>query len=199
MTNIYLETWKAVTPEYVFIRTLLEKILGKDMAQIKIVCVNGWQNLPNVANDIKANTLAGGTNLVVFDADTPANGGGFQTRLQCIQQMLIQEGLTAQIFLFPDNRHDGDLECLLEQLVRDDIHQQFFDCFSDYENCLGSGYVHPNRKAKLYSYVSSQLALSNNQRKKVGRGEWCFDDPNLWDLNRQVLDALKVFFNQWIP
>lgn len=199
MTNIYLETWKAFTPEYVFIRTLLEKTLGKDITQIQLVCVNGWQNLPNVANSLRANTLAGGTNLIVFDADTLANGGGFQNRLQCIQQMIAQNGLNAQVFLFPDNTNDGDLECLLEQLARDDIHRQFFDCFNDYENCLGTAYIHPNRKAKMYSYISSQLALSNNQRKNVGRGEWHFDDPNLWDLNRQALDALKVFFNQWIP
>lgn len=199
MTNIYLETWKPTTPEYVFMRTLLEQCLGKDMSQISLICVNGWHNLPSVANTFRACTMDGGTNLIVFDADYPANGGGFQNRLSYINQVLTQEGLSAEVFLFPNHADDGDFENLLEHLVRNDNHQQFFDCFHDYENCLGANYISPNRKAKLFAYVSSQLHFSNNQRKNVGRGEWQFADATLWNLNEAYLDALKDFLNCWIP
>ncbi len=199
MTNIYLETWKQTTPEYVFIKTLLEKTLLKDMSQIDIICVDGWNNLSRVANTFKACTIGGGTNLIIFDADRMANGGGYQNRLAYIEQVIRQEQLTAEVFLFPDNSSDGDFETLLEHLTQEDIHKTFFDCFRDYEICLGDRYVAPNLKAKLFTYVSSQKQLSNGQRKKIGKGEWCFDNPSLWNMNSSYLDTLKLFLNKWIP
>lgn len=199
MTKIYLETWKSTTPEYVFIKTLLNNVLNKDMSQIDLVCVDGWTNLFKVANTFRACTMDGGTNLIIFDADSASNGGGFQKRLSSLINVLQQENLTAQIFLFPNNSDDGDFETLLERLTQNVTHKAFFDCFHDYETCLGTKYVAPNRKAKLFSYVSSQTHLSNNQRKKVGKGEWCFDDASLWNMDAPYLNALKDFFNKWIP
>ena len=133
------------------------------------------------------------------DADSAANAGGYQNRLDYIEQLIKQENLTAEVFLFPNNKEDGDFETLLEHLVQKSLHHTFFDCFHDYESCLGTNYVAPNRKAKLFSYVSSQRLLSNSQRKNIGKGEWLFDNPALWNMNAPYLDALKNFLNTWIP
>ena len=135
MTKIYLETWKSATPEYVFVRTLLENVLHKDMSQIELVCVDGWNNLPKVVNTFKACTMSGGANLIIFDADSAANAGGYQNRLDYIEQLIKQENLTAEVFLFPNNKEDGDFETLLEHLVQKSLHHTFFDCFHDYESC----------------------------------------------------------------
>lgn len=199
MTNIYLETGKSTTSEFVFIRTLLENVLHKDMSQIKLMCVNGWTNLPKVANSFRVCTMDGGTNLIIFDADSAANGGGHQQRLESLNRVLQQENLTAEIFLFPNNADDGDSENLLERIVQSDNHKVFFDCFHDYETCLGSNYVAPNRKAKLFAYISSQKQLSKKQRDNLGHGEWIFDDDSVWNLNSSYLDALKDFLNCYIP
>lgn len=169
------------------------------MSQIELVCVDGWTNLAKVANSFRACTMSGGTNLIVFDADSQRNGGGFQSRMDYINQVITQESLIAEVFLFPNNADDGDFESLLEKLTQTAGHKVFFDCFHDYETCLGDNYIAPNCKAKLFSYVSSQKLLSNSQRKKLGKGEWLFEDASLWDMNVPYLDALKDFLNHWIP
>lgn len=76
MINIYLETGKKSTSEYVFIEALL-KILDIKKSLFRIECVNGKDNLPNARNTFIANTENGGKNLIIFDADSPQNGGGF--------------------------------------------------------------------------------------------------------------------------
>ena len=86
MTKIFLETGKASTPEYVFVRTLLD-YLQVDRNCYKIECVNGKDNLPNVAPVLLANTNEGGRNLIIFDADSDETGGGYDNRLE--EMMLI--------------------------------------------------------------------------------------------------------------
>lgn len=192
MTKIFLETGKNTTSEYVFVHTVAKR-LGLN---VSLECVNGKDNLKNIVNQLKDNTISGGKNLIVFDADSPQNGGGFNVRQSEIQSFLQKEGIDAQVFLFPDNSSDGDFETLLLQLARKDINQQFFDCFSDYEKCLGSAYFAPDLKAKVYTYVSSQKSLTKAQRDNIGKGEWQFLNPNIWDLDsdalRPLIDFLKL-------
>lgn len=44
MTNIYIETWKQTTPEYVFIKTLLEKTLLKDILKLNCLLMLALRN-----------------------------------------------------------------------------------------------------------------------------------------------------------
>ena len=80
MTRIYLETGKKSTSEYVFMRTLLGS-MGYGSGKVEILCADGKDNLHNLANKMRETILEGkGRNLIVFDADTEANGGGFLKR-----------------------------------------------------------------------------------------------------------------------
>lgn len=194
MIKIFLETGKKTTSEYVFTRTLL-RVLGISESLYQIECVNGKDNLPHAANTFIANTLQGGTNLLIFDADTEQNQGGFAKRKQELTETLQRLGIEAEIFLFPNNQDDGDFETLVEQLTQTERHQRFFDCYGDYENCLGTDYIAPNRKGKLFTYISA-MPMSKTQRDKLGQGEWHFDDPQYWDLNSPALEALKGFLKE---
>lgn len=188
MTRIFIETGSKTTSEYVFIRTLLHH-LGIT-GNFEIITSGGKDNLHNIVNTFIENTMQGGHNLIVFDADTETNGGGFVQRYKELTEKIVALGITTDLFLFPDNKSDGDFETLLLQIAHKDKHQRFFDCFSDYEKCLGEDYVTPNLKGKLHTYISSML-MSKTKRDRLGKGEWQFENPEYWNLASTVLEPLK--------
>ena len=154
MINIYLETGKKTTSEYVFIEALL-KILDIEESLVRIECVNGKDNLPNARNTFIANI-----------------------------------GVEADIFLFPNNRDDGDFETLISQLTQKEKHKRFFDCFEDYERCLGTDYLSPNLKGKLFTYISA-MPMSKTKRDRLGQGQWLFENNDYWNLESEALEPLK--------
>ena len=197
MIHLFLETKHQKTSEYVFMDTLLKKLeLSQD---VKIETINGKDNLANAKNTFFTNTLEGGINLIVFDADTPLNGGGFEGRKKELMDKLKELDIAAEIFLFPNNQDDGCFEDLLLNIALNDKYKSFFDCFGDYEKCLGDDYEHPNLKGKVYTYISSMKSLTNSQRKDLGQGRWLFDNPDYWNLESEYLTPLKDFLSTWIP
>lgn len=192
MIKIFLETGSKTTSEYVFIKTLI-KHLGVEDKVSEIVQVNGKDNLKNSSNAFLTNTLEGGVNLVIFDADSPDNNGGFNVRKEELKGQLDLLNIQADLFLFPDNANDGDFETLLEKIARKDVHQRFFDCFGDYEKCLGNDYQSPNLKGKMFTYISAQKSLSQRERSNLGKGEWLFDNNEYWDLGSPFVEPLKRF------
>ncbi len=199
MTRLFIEAEHEKTSEYVFLDTLIQN-LGFTQEQYTIICVGGKTNLVKAANKFKENTLEGGKNLIVFDADTPATGCGFQTTMQRIRQELQNNGMQADgIFLFPNNADDGIFENLLEQLMQKEIHSRWIDCYNDYETCLGDQYLTPDLKGKLHTYISAQKTLSNTKRKKLGKGQWQFNDTRYWNLDASALQPLKDFLLNNIP
>lgn len=197
MIAIFLETGKDSTPEYVFMKTLLARLgIGND--KFKIFTVDGKDNLENARNHFIQNTLEHGINLIIFDADSPENNGGFDSRKRELENKISELKIEAHIFLFPNNSDDGDFECLLEELARHDLHNRFFDCFNDYETCLGNNYIHPNKKGKLHAYITS-MPMSKTKRDRIGSGNWQFDNNDYWDLNCGYLDSLKNFILKHTP
>ena len=165
MTQIFIEARYEKTSEYVFLNTIIKE-LGFSEAQYKIICVGGNSNLVKAANKFKENTIEGGKNRIIFDADTPATGYGFSATLQRINQELQSNGMQADgIFLFPNNADDGIFENLLEKLMQKKTHEQWLHCYSDYETCLGNHYLTPNLKGKLFTYISAQKTLSSKLPK----------------------------------
>lgn len=191
MINIFLESKNDSTPEYKFVAYLLQ-FLGIDPQLYDIIPLNGKDTLHLAKNQFIQNTVNGGTNLIVFDADTEENNGGYEKRKEELIAKLAELNIVANIFLWPDDSHDGDFETMLESLARKDLHSQFFGCFNDYELCLGHQYIRPNRKGKLHTYVTS-MKLSNKQRRNIGSGDWLFDNKDLWNMDSDNLLPLKSF------
>ena len=194
MTYIFLETGKPATSEAVFIKTLIEN-LGYNISSNKVEFVNGYKNLVNVIPTIKARCAEGGKVIIIFDADSPGNNGGYETRKEEIEEVLGENNAQAELFLFPNNEEDGDFETLLEHLIQKEKHAQMLDCYADYETCLGNDYVHPNLKGKIFTYISA-MKMSSSKRRKLGNGEWMFDNAEYWDLNSDYLKPLKAFLQQ---
>lgn len=97
--------------------------------------------------------------------------------------------------MFPNNEEDGDFETLLEHLMQKTKHAKMLDCYADYEECLGNDYVHPNLKGKIFTYISA-MKMSSSKRRKLGNGEWMFDNAEYWSLESDYLKPLKAFLQQ---
>lgn len=191
MIKIFIEAQRDTTPEYNFISTLLN-VLGIDKDVYKIEPLGGKDNLHNAKNQFLQNSLEGGINLIIFDADYEGNGGGFNRRKNELTDKITDLGIDARLFLWPNNCDDGDFERVLEDVARKDLHKRFFDCFGDYESCLGPDYQTPNRKGKFHTYITA-MKLTAKQRNMIGKGQWLFDNPELWNMNSSALAPLKEF------
>lgn len=175
-------------------KTLIEN-LGYNISSNKVEFVNGYKNLVNVIPTIKARCAEGGKVIIIFDADSLGNNGGYETRKKEIEEVLGENNAQAELFLFPNNEEDGDFETLLEHLIQKEKHTQMLDCYADYETCLGNDYVHPNLKGKIFTYISA-MKMSSSKRRKLGNGEWMFDNAEYWSLESDYLKPLKEFLQQ---
>lgn len=194
MTNIFIESKKKDTPEYVFLETYVKHI-GIPQNTYTIIPVDGKDALYNAVNinKMREAVAEGSSNIIIFDADFNHNNGGYSIRRNDIETKLSQHLVNASIFLFPNNYDDGDFESILENIMQKQKHQRFIDCFSDYEKCLGNDYHTPDRKHRLHTYMFAQKTLTKKQRSELGRGKWLFEDKHFWDIDNAYLKPLKDF------
>ncbi|MCQ2698562.1 hypothetical protein JT253_04630 [Helicobacter pylori] len=105
---------------------------------------------------------------IIFDADIKEENqerdAGFDNKLKHIRKEFKEKGIDfpkEQIFLFPNNQDDGDLETLLLEIAK---HDEFLKCFEGYLECIKSKeYYKPIkniRKSKWHAYLEA-LGLEN--------------------------------------
>lgn len=207
MMNIFIEAKDTKTPEAEFLRAILNR-LDIPVEAYSLKPTNGYTNLmdsDNAANinAMRVNTDVGEKNLVVFDADSVNNNGGLEKRRDQLLQKKEELGLEFELFLWPDNSNDGDVEILMESIARKDFYPEFFDCFGKYECCISRRkdddgkqfYSTPNRKGKLHTYFTS-LPISKTKKDKVGSGLWQWNNPEIWDLDSDSLTPIKEFLKK---
>lgn len=201
MNKIFIEAKHDKTSEFNFLKTILLHYFQDK--EVEFTFMDGVANLfsETILNQILQSQDEGDNVLIILDADFVNKGWGFAKRHKDIEEKMRSNNICSPVFLYPNNLNDGDVEILLESLARKDIHRSWWDCFEDYEMCVkgihdnngNPRYNIPNRKAKLHTYISSQL-LNKKQRDKVGRGHWLFDDESYWDLSSEKLKPLLDFF-----
>lgn len=201
MNRIFIEARHKDTAEYNFLKAILSKYFHDK--ECEFVFMNGFGNLFNevVLNQMNIAEDNGDHVMVLLDADTPHKGGGFEAKKEWMEKHLADESITIPYFLYPNNKGDGDVECLMEEIARRDFHKVWFDCFEDYEACVSgvkdetgkSKYNTPNLKGKLHTYISS-MPLESKERNKLGSGDWLFDNVDYWDLSSDKLRPILDFF-----
>lgn len=209
MVKIFIEAEDKNKPESGFLRAILNT-MGIAPDAYEIMPTGGYTNLldSDDASNIgimQANTDVGGKNIVVFDADSPRNYGGFAKRRNDLLKKKDELGLDFDLFLWPDNQHDGDVEMLMETTARRDLYPEFFECFDKYEQCIlqrkdtkgNPLYTTPNLKGKLHTYFHA-LPISKSKKDKFGRGEWRWNDTTIWDLNADSLVPIKTFLSKYL-
>lgn len=156
-----------------------------DTTNIIVEITGGWTNLHLIKNKLDENSNKGGTNLVIFDADTNC-----ENRRQEILQKRADLGVAFELFLLPTNQLPGELEDLLIS-ISNPAHQAIFDCFEGFKQCLTQNgtYLHPDNKAKVFAYIEALSAETTPEKRD-------FLDYNLWNLDHQTLNPLRAFLLQ---
>ncbi|GAA9648747.1 hypothetical protein HpHCM43_02000 [Helicobacter pylori] len=123
---------------------------------------------------------------IIFDADKKESqeiDAGFDNKLKHICKELKEKGIDfprEQIFLFPNNQDDGDLEDLLLGIAK---HKEFISCFKSYLDCIKKKehykLIKNIRKNMLYAYLEA-LGLEDLYTKK-----------NIFDIEGEVKNECK--------
>ncbi len=195
---IFIESDKETTNEGHFVRHMAKLVYAGDSKEIEIVGTGGYTNLDQFAVQMKRNTDNGIKNLVIFDADFPKEGG-FEKRNLKLLNLKEKEKVDFELFLFPNNQDNGTFEHLLEHLATEE-HKGLLECFEGYESCIrgrnNPKYVSPDQKAKMYAYVSTQT--DPKDIKMFKKGDWRFNQTDLWNLNVDYLTPLKNFLSLYL-
>ncbi len=209
MIQIFLESKHDTTVEADFMKKFLTHITGSNQweTQVRIIALDGKDNLKNSVNKFNENTDLNGVNLVVFDADEVTNLGGFTRRKQELLQQKALLSIEFELFLFPNDQEDGDFETLISQLINLK-HQELLNCFKDYEVCVGGKkdasrhavYNVPNRKSKMYAYIDSmKKTIAEEKAFKNRNHDYFFDNPEYWNLDAEYSFPLKFFLLSHLP
>lgn len=201
--RLFIEAKHAKTPECNFLRSIISRHFPD--AEFDFVFMDGCGNLfgEAITNQIKSAIDDQENCLIFIDADNAKKNGGFLTKRVWVESNMARHGINVPFFIYPDNANDGDVECLMEQIARRDLHGRWFDCFEDYEKCVAGikdagghkSYNIPNLKGKLHTYISS-MNLNSKEKNKLGSGNWWFDDEKYWDLSSNRLMPLVTFLNE---
>lgn len=190
MVKIFIEG-KGTEKE--FLNYLISKQMGI-ASDFEIVTVGGKNGLSNAVNTFFQNTDNGGINLIIFDADSPTNGGGYAIRYEEITNEISQLGIqVGGVFLFPDNDTDGDFESLLEGLVPAEKNG-ILNCFETFELCLrelpfAESIRMPGRKRKMFVYKDVLVKKDDKT--------FAFENPDIWDFESPMVNRLKTFLQPY--
>lgn len=107
-----------------------------------------------------------------------------------------------ELFLLPNDAQSGDFESILEWTIAEK-HRKIIDCLAEFEKCIGqyNEYVIPNRKARMFAYVTSFKRNKNDQEEFKNKGNWFFESTEIWNFsdNNQALKPLKDFILEHCP
>ncbi|MGL2520958.1 DUF3226 domain-containing protein [Helicobacter pylori] len=132
----------------VFLEVYLYFLEDFPIKNFKVKDVKGKDNLSKRLLEIEKYDKT----LIIFDAnkDYESNKKEILTVVSKRKQTISEE----QIFLFPNNQDDGDLETLLLEIAK---HDEFLKCFEGYLECIKSKEhykpIKNIRKNMLYTYL----------------------------------------------
>ncbi|MGN8387694.1 DUF3226 domain-containing protein [Helicobacter pylori] len=152
---------------------------------------------------------------IIFDADikkeNQESDAGFDNKLKHIREKFKEKGTDfpkEQIFLFPNNQDDGDLETLLSEIAKYD---EFLKYFEGYLECIKSKEhykpIKKIRKNMLYAYLEA-LGLENLTKTNIdvfdGKGKIKEKYKEEYEKLKEVIDfnsnsliPLKNFLGQF--
>ncbi|QTO94407.1 hypothetical protein KVC02_01790 [Helicobacter pylori] len=131
----------------VFLEVYLYFLEDLPIKNFKVQNIKGKDNLSKRLLEIEKYDKT----LIIFDADNyKSNKKEILTVVSKTKQTISEE----QIFLFPNNQDDGDLETLLLKIAK---HDEFLKCFEGYLECIKSKEHYKPitniRKNMLYAYL----------------------------------------------
>lgn len=187
-----------------FIKDVVGYFYGKQLNNNDLNSTGGWDKIKSQKNEgeLIRNKLienADGKNLIIFDADND-----YKTRKIEIEKWRDVYKLDFELFLFPNDKDNGELEDLLEKIIIPE-NKPIFDCWVEYEKCLGTlsakriqPLTIPAKKSKIYSYLETLVGSSNSEKEKIKDRNRDFSNEEHWELNSKDLNPIKMFLDKYL-
>ncbi len=174
----------------------LEITVPEKNIEIKILMGGGYTAIVNLSKNITSHIDVGYKVFVIQDADNQnKENGGVNNRIEYLNKFKTEKGIDFSIFLFPNNKDDGDLETLLLRIKNESKYNITHDCYIKYIECISKfsnqNFIHELKedKNKVFNYISTYYGMDN--AKEQNR---CYE-IDYWDLNHNELKPLKMFLN----
>jgi hypothetical protein len=173
-----------------FLKDFVAEVHGRELGDGQFEPLGSWSGykIGGVLNTlIQENFDNDDRTILVLDADND-----FKSRKAEVFQDFERFKIPIELFLFPNNSQNGNLEALLAEIAVD---RKIMDCFLEYEKCV-SGHSKPLNDARIYSYLDMILhpnpinADKEDLRKDNTRNYRIKDH---WNLNHLYLEPLKTF------
>lgn len=175
-----------------------------------LTTVKGWEKIRSYKMVLENRTIDGvpvsiQASAFLFDADAPTtqfgdpcNFGGHAARLAKLRELCATASVQPDIFLFPDNQHDGTLETLLLDLIPEARRREFIDgCWGAYCDCVKAHNApyQPTLKHAIGQYAArfEKRAATKNQLY-----ESTFAEESMWNWDSPALDPLKRFLTAFL-
>lgn len=183
-----------------FIQFVFENQFGIKLEEIQvknaIIDCGGWTNIAKQKKVLldPMRLENNGKNIIVFDADGKENKGGFKKRKAELEKIAEELNVSFEIFLFPDNESDGDLELFYSSCFKED--KSFFkECWNNMYACLDGNKKELNLKfpksaEMVFSYVDLFEQYKSDEYKNSKSKRSYFDD-NLWEFDFEKNEYLK--------
>lgn len=188
-----------------FIVDLVQNRFNAELEREQVVVTGGFGRLFCAENLTQLERIQDeeGINLVIFDTDREEHISeeSFEIRKSLLVNQAEDKKIEIKLFLFPNNRDDGDLELLLQQIANPVVYKPFSACFEPYFDCLHAYNrqyqsetgkdlkVWPEkirRKLALINFLNFHYQESNANKRN-------YTDTNFWDLNSPALNPLIAF------
>ena len=174
----------------------LEIKVPKKNIEIKILIGGGYTAIVNLSKTITSYIDEGYKVFVIQDADNQnKENGGVNNRIQYLNNLKTEKCIDFSIFLFPNNKDDGDLETLLLRIkneskykITDECYIKYIECISNFSNQIFIDELKED-KNKVFNYIRTYYGMDN--AKEQNR---CYE-TDYWDLNHNELKPLKMFLN----
>ncbi len=191
-------------------KRLLEQLLdylNLSDSQGKVIKTNGYTNLLSekteglYLNEMLRTSANDGVNLVIFDADTD-----FKKRESELLEWKEKHRVNFELFLFPNNEEQGELEDLLERIINPE-NQPVINCWANFEEALKAiklpwkgekGLTIPAKKTKIYAYLEVLLGTSRTEKDKIKEKNRDYRNSNHWNLKAPALTGLIDFLQKFL-
>ncbi|MCQ2745021.1 hypothetical protein JT198_01480 [Helicobacter pylori] len=178
----------------VFLEVYLYFLEDIPIKNFKVQNIKGKDNLPKRSLEIEQYAKT----LIIFDADK-----NYESNKKEILSKTPQKITEEQIFLFPNNQDDGDLETLLLEIAK---HDEFLKCFEGYLECIKNKEhykpIKNIRKNMLYAYLEvlglENLDIFDSKGKIKEKYKEEYEKlKEVIDFNSNSLIPLKDFLGQF--
>ncbi|WP_444626820.1 DUF3226 domain-containing protein [Flavobacterium columnare] len=181
------------------------EVTDKDLKGNRYIQVlQSWNTLPTFKEKI-TETFSDYTSLIFLDADDEKviDKAGFAETLKFVEDLMNEwKWDKFDVFVLPNNQDIGTIEDLLENVINKK-NEHIFDCWNEFENCLGknNSLTIPAKKSKIYNYLECLHGLTNQEKDKCKDPNRDFKDENLWEiknLENPYIVRMKDFFDKHI-